>query len=209
MADADNGQNDIDADAGKPNDSLLGGDNKSGDAGANADADAGSKKGAEEASASSVPETYEFKMPDGITLDKGLADKASVVFKDLKLSQDQANSLVGIFAEQRKAEADAGLKAFRQQLDSWVEDIKADKDLGGEHFDKNAGIAASAIEKLGTPALKEMLNATGVGNNPELFRFCLKVGRLLAEDQPGSGTPAGGSEKVEDRLYAATTPQKG
>jgi hypothetical protein len=153
-----------------------------------------------------VPETYEFQMPEGVTINQGMADRAQTVFKELGLNQAEANKLTGMFAEQRAADAEGDNTAFREQLEGWVEDIKADPALGGEQFDENAGIAADAISQFGSPELRDMLNQTGFGNNPELFRFCLNVGKLLREDQPGSGVSSNSQGNMSDRMYGDTTP---
>jgi hypothetical protein len=94
---------------------------------------------------------------------------------------------------------------FTNQLDSWVSELKADKEIGGDKFDENAGVAAKAIEKFGSPELKQVLNQTGMGNNPDLFRFALNIGRHLIEDNPGTGSPAGTETSMQDRLYGKTT----
>jgi hypothetical protein len=163
-------------------------------------------------SGSEVPETYLFEMPEGVELDEGLATRAQTTFKELGLTQDQANKLTGMVTEQRLADATDGQNAFKQQLDGWINDIKTDTQLsgtGGADFEANAGIAASAINQFGTPELKEMLNQTGAGNHPEMFRFALAVGRTLKEDNPGAGNPAATSPGTADNMYADTTPATG
>jgi len=157
---------------------------------------------------SQVPEgDYKFEMPEGMEIDQNLATRANTVFKDLGLTQAQANSLTKMVTEQRIEDAQAGQEAFTKQLDGWVEEIKADPSLGGPNFEKNAGIASAAVEKFGTPELKEMFNQTGAGNHPELFRFCLAIGKHLVEDQPGTGDAATADGDPADRMYAGTTPK--
>lgn len=150
---------------------------------------------------SQVPETYEFTMPDGMELDQALADAATPVFKELNLTQEQADKLTGLIAEQRQNEAQASQDAFAKQLDDWATELKNDSDVGGEKFDENAAIARTAVDKLGSDALKELFDSTGIGNHPEMFKFALAVGKLLSEDQPGSGTGGAGDQAIEDRMY--------
>jgi hypothetical protein len=56
------------------------------------------------------------------------------------------------------------------------------------------------VDRLGTPALKEYLNASGGGNHPELIRFMAKAGAMIAEDNPASGG-AGGAGKPAEAAY--------
>ncbi|PHS70687.1 MAG: hypothetical protein COB23_03165 [Methylophaga sp.] len=148
-----------------------------------------------------IPESYEFDMPEGMELDQGLADAITPIFKNLKLNQDQAGELTAAFAEYKKQEVADGEKAFNDQQDQWSSDIRNDKELGGEAFEKNAAIARAAIDRFGTPDLKTLLEDTGFGNHPELFKFSLAIGKLLAEDQPGSGNAVNEETLMEDRLY--------
>ncbi len=81
-------------------------------------------------------------------------------------------------------------------MQKWADDAKADKEIGGDKWTGTVSDAQRAINKLGTPALKEYLNASGGGNHPELIRILAKAGALLKEDNPpndggqGSGKPA-------------------
>lgn len=148
-----------------------------------------------------APETYAFTMPDGLEMDQALADSVTPVFKELGLTQEQADKLVGAYAGQVQAQQQAVQDAFQKQLDDWTTELKTDPEVGGESFEKNAGIAAKAIEKFGSPELKAMLDSTGVGSNPAMFKFALAVGRFLSEDQPGSGSAATENLPKEVRMY--------
>ena len=57
-----------------------------------------------------------------------------------------------------------------------------------EHAEAKRAIARTAVDKFGTPELKELLVSHGVGNHPEMIRFMVKVGKLTGEDVPGGVT---------------------
>ncbi len=154
-------------------------------------------------SAPSAPETYEFTMPEGVELDQGMADAVTPVFKDLGLSQEQADRLTGVYAEAMQKQAEAYQASVAEQVESWANELRSDKELGGDAFGENAGIARAAIEKLGSPELSALLDETGLGNHPELFRFALNVGKHLVEDKPGSGSQASRARELPDyvKLY--------
>ena len=154
-----------------------------------------------------VPEgDYEFKMPEGMEVDKALANRAQGVFKEMGLTQGQADKLTSMIAEQRVDDSQSGQAAYQKQIDGWVNDIKSDPDMGGDNFAKNAGVAAKAVDKFGSSELKEFFNSTGAGNHPELFRFAMNVGKTISEDQPGSGDNANQADAT-DRMYGDTTPK--
>lgn len=125
-----------------------------------------------------APESYEFEMPEGVELDKAAADEFTAIAKELKLDQATAQKVADVGAKmaQRQAEAHATL------VESWVESVKADKELGGEKLDENLAVARKAMDAFGTPELKTLLNSTGLGNNPEVIRAFYKAGKAISED---------------------------
>ena len=150
-----------------------------------------------------TPESYAFTMPEGMEMDQGLTDAVSPILKELGLTQAQADKLVGAYAQHQATQGQAAQEAFTQQQGEWTKALKTDPDFGGEAFDKNAGIAAAALQKFGSPELIECLNDTGAGNNPALVKFVWQIGKLAAEHQPGSGSAATQNLPIEQRLYNA------
>ena len=137
-----------------------------------------------------VPDTYaDFTMPEGMPVDTALLEAAAPVFKDLGLSQEQAQKLVDFQASRVQAGLANDVDAFEQMIGGWKTDARNDSEFGGDKYDESTSIAAAAVEKFGTPEFKRLLNDHGVGDHPEMIRFMLKVGRLTKEDVPG-GTSA-------------------
>ena len=134
-----------------------------------------------------VPESYELKMPDGVELDSAAAEEFTAIAKELKLDQAAAQKLADVGAKmaQRQAEAHA------QLVETWTEQVKTDKDIGGDKLEENLGIARKAIDTFGSPELKALLNSTGLGNHPEVVKLAYKVGKAISEDRMVSGAPKG------------------
>lgn len=142
------------------------------------------------------PEAYtDFDLPEGVNLDNAMLEKASPLFKELGLSQDQAQMVVGLYADKMQETAQGQVDAFSQQVTDWESAAKADKEFGGDKFDENLSVAKLGMEKLGTPELKDFLEKSGAGSHPEVLRAFYRAGALLREDNPGAGDPA--SEKVD------------
>lgn len=128
-------------------------------------------------------DTYaDFVMPEGVQVNEVLLNEAVPLFKELGLSQGQAQKLVDFQAKQQAQQLDT----FNQQLETWANQAKADKEYGGDKFEENVAIARVAVNKFGTPELKQLLDNHGVGNHPEIIRFMVRVGQLTREDVPGS-----------------------
>ena len=120
------------------------------------------------------------------------------MFKELNLSQEQAQKLVDFQAEMVKEGAQSQTDAFNQLIEGWQNDSKNDKEFGGEKFDENIVTARLTIEKFGTPELKTLMEDHGVGNHPEMIRFMWNIGKLLKEDSPGSlgNAPSKNADRV-------------
>lgn len=144
-----------------------------------------------------VPESYDLKMPDGVQLDSAAADEFSAIAKELKLDNDAAQKIADVGAKmvQRQVESHAKL------VESWTEQVKTDKDIGGDKLDANLGIARNAIDTFGSPELKALLNSTGIGNHPEVVKFAFKVGKAISEDGFVKGAPKGPASDPAKKMF--------
>ena len=147
------------------------------------------------------PETYaDFDLPEGVTVDTSALEKASPLFKELGLNQEQAQKVVSFYADQVQAGEQGRTDAYNQLMDDWRTQSMTDKEFGGDKFEENVGVARQAIDKFGTPELKQLLSEHGVGNHPEVIRFMVKVGKLTQEDVPGGRTSASGQTQSRDQI---------
>jgi antitoxin component HigA of HigAB toxin-antitoxin module len=144
-----------------------------------------------------LPERYEFSMPEGVELDKTAVDEFQTIAKELKLDQASAQKVADIGAKmaQRQTEAHAKL------VESWVETVKTDKEIGGDAMDQNLAVARKALETFGTPELRDVLNSTGLGNHPEVIRAFYKAGKLISEDKFVAGAPKGAETDIAKKLF--------
>lgn len=160
----------------------------------NAAAKAEHDKGDPDAPANKVPEDgkYEFTRPEGVELDTKLAEALMPEFKDLGLTQGQAQKLVERYTEAMQSKVAAQAETFASMVDGWATEAKADKEIGGDKWDATISNSQRAVKALGTPELRDYLNTSGGGNHPELIRFMSKVGALIGEDVPAGGGEGGG-----------------
>lgn len=140
--------------------------------------------------------TYEFTTPEGIQLDAGRLEKFTALATELKLPADKAQALVDMAVEVEVQR----VEAFNKQKVDWVEELKADKELGGDKLLQNLATAKkvfSILPEAQAKELKDLLNATGLEANPAFFRFFHAVGTRLSED---SFVPAGSNPRTVDSL---------
>lgn len=143
-----------------------------------------------------APEKYDFAAPEGQELDANALSVFEPIAKELGLTQEQAQKLVDIYPQIQQQQAEA----WSKQIADWGEQVKADKEIGGDKFNASVGLAQRALDQFGNPELREYLNASGLGNHPALVRFCAKVGKSMAEDSfvmPNQG----GQRSAADVLY--------
>ena len=118
------------------------------------------------------------------------------------MTQEQAQKLVDLEAERNQASYQAQVDAFNQLKEEWAEQSKNDKEYGGDKFDESIALAKNAVDKFGSPGLKQLLEEHGVGNHPEVIRFMVNVGKLTGEDVPGgSTTPVAKEQDRVNQLY--------
>ncbi len=130
----------------------------------------------------SVPDKYEFKAPDGVVLDSEALAEFEPIAKELKLTQEQAQKLVEMHTKQLQKASQLQTQVAAQQIEAWVSDIKADKEIGGANFDTSVRHAQAAAKKFGSPEFLAALDATGMGSHPELVRVFARIGKAMAED---------------------------
>ena len=149
------------------------------------------------------PDKYELKMPDGSQLNQAHIEKVTAYAKEKGLSNDQAQEILNRDSQAYSDFQVGQAEHIKSMQEKWIDDIKSDREFGGDKFNETVEFAKRSIEKFGSPALKEALNATGLGNHRDLIRMHAKIGREMANDKtviPNSHG-SGSEERVADILY--------
>ncbi|MGH8810369.1 MAG: hypothetical protein ACREXO_00100 [Advenella sp.] len=152
--------------------------------------------------ADKVPEKYEFKSPvEGQELDAEMAASLDPVARELGLNNEQAQKLVDIYGKDILPKIEARQQEnWAKQTEAWANEVKTDKEIGGDAFVANVGLAQKALDTFAPAGLREYLETTGLGNHPDLVRCFVKVGKAMSEDSmvmPNTG----GQRSAADVLY--------
>lgn len=148
--------------------------------------------------AATAPEVYDFKSAEGKVQPAVLA-KFEGVARELGLSQEAAIKLIDSVGPEM---ANAMKSSQEAQIAKWAEDSKSDKEFGGEKLGENMAIAKKALDKFGSPELKDMLDKTGLGNHPELIRAFFRAGQQISSGSfVPSGQGQGGKVSAASKLY--------
>lgn len=176
-----------------------------------AKADDAEAEAGEEAEAPVVPEKYELKASEGLPdLDPEAVALAEPVFKELGLTNDQAQQLIPIAEKFASSITDRLnqqiLAGVAEQRAAWLAEAKADPEIGGNQWDSNIVLAAKALDTLGFvkgSPLRAVLDESGLGNHPEMIRAWVKVGKAVSEDTDfvRGGVATAGHRSDADILY--------
>lgn len=141
-----------------------------------------------------APEAYEdFTLPEGMEMDVEILGEFKNLAKELNIPQAKAQQLIDFQSQLASKQAEAYQTAVTKQAQDWAAEIKNDPEIGGENYDKSVASAIKVIQSFGDPALTELLNTSGLGNHPALFKFCHRISAAISEDKfvmPGSQTNA-------------------
>ncbi len=152
-----------------------------------------------------APEKYEdFKVPEGMELDKNLLEESIPVLKELNLTQEQAQKLVDLQSKYATVQAEKTAQVWKETIDKWTTDSKTDKEFGGTKLNESITVSKLALKEFGNDGFKEMLDFTGIGNHPEMIRFLFKVGKLVKEDGILHGTNNSGGSKDPAKILFPT-----
>lgn len=150
-----------------------------------------------EAKTSQVPEKYEFKLPEGITLNEAAMAIVDPIFKELGLSNEQAQKLVDVQLELNKQNEDGQVNAFNK----YVEDLKVEsKTFFGPKLPEVMRNVARARDQFIHKELQEKLNISGLSNDKDVLVMLDKLGRVVGEGKFIDGkrsAPAAGKVGVE------------
>lgn len=152
---------------------------------------------------SGVPEKYQFTAPEGFegALDEAALESFEPVARELGLTQEQADKLVALHAQNLQQAGEKAQQAHAQQMETWTNELRNDPEFGGPAFDTNVKAAQKAVAQFGSPGLKEALEESGLGNHPELVRTFAMIGKAISEDGFVSGGKSDGPRSAADVMY--------
>ena len=154
-----------------------------------------------------APEKYEIKFTEGFTHAEEQLESFYSVAKESGLSNDAAQNLFDMgmkMVEDTILETKQGVEKLRED---WVTEVKSDSEIGGHNLEKTVATAVKALNTFGTPELTELLDVSGLGDNPEVIRFLYNVGKNLGGSRLAGGQPAGGPKEITPKDFYPNSPE--
>lgn len=135
--------------------------------------------------AQGAPETYQsFKLENGQEYAPEQVEAFTQTAKELGLSQEKAQKLFSSMEGTTKQVLAEKVTGYAKR---WAEESKADPEFGGEKFNENMAIAGKAFDAYATPKLRKILDASGLGNCPEVIRMFFRIGKGMQQDHGVKG----------------------
>ena len=150
-----------------------------------------------------VPEKYELKLPEGVTLDEATLALITPEFKALGLDNTQAQKLIDLQLSLTKANEDAHVK----QWEAYIETQKQQaKEYFGAKLPEVMRNVARARDTFISKTMQEKLNVAGFSNDKDFLETLDKIGRVIGEGKfvegkrsaPGKGEVGKTTEQVQN-----------
>lgn len=143
------------------------------------------------------PEAYELTAPEGYPAD-GLP-ALNKLCRDNGLTKAQGEAVLKYL----HTNYTAWQESQAAQVKKWGEEIRADKDFGGDKFEANVADARRGLATFDEDgSIRAMLEATGYGNHPAVLKIFARVGKALGEDKLHGGGGQGANDKpLEARMW--------
>ena len=181
------------------------------DAAAPADADADADGAESDAAGDDAPAApYEgLTPPEGTTLDPADIEAATPLMRQFGVPDDQAQAfldgaapIIGQIVNRALDGVAAAMTANRAEVTrQWVEEIRADPELGGANFDRSqANVALFRDQFLDDKTMSDLAES-GYANNPGLWRAMAKAGAQLAEGEVHRGEGGQQPRTTAQKLY--------
>ena len=152
------------------------------------------------------PTSYELKQASDSALNPDdLVKLKAQALKD-GLTTEQAQALLDTSESSIKSYVAREIEKTKQQAPKWVDELKADKQYGGEKFNETIENAKRVIEKYAEPDFKKFLNDSGLGNHPMIVKAFAKIGMSFGEDHWKDGSAIVPKRVVSpaERMYDKT-----
>lgn len=167
--------------------------------------EAGTKEGAEtpakEPQKAAAPEKYELKLPEDSLLDAAHLEKVSSYAKKNGLSNDDAQAILERDSE-NLALFQAGQQTKVQQINqTWLKELSADPEIGGEHLEESGRLAYRALAKYWGDEFVEVITKANMNHHPTFFKGLVALGKDLADDSIETGTTSGKKGKSTAEMF--------
>ena len=146
------------------------------------------------------PTVYDFTQAfDSGEVDQTIADDFSKLLNSVGATQEQAVEMAK-FGNKYATDLVTAYETKRQE--ALVEQYKGyaehTKEVLGNKYDETVGKAATGVEVVEIPNIRELLAENGLGNRVEIIQLFAQIAGMAGEDNnAGGGQPTGGTQSED------------
>ena len=129
-----------------------------------------------EIKAKGVPDKYEIKPPEGMTLDQVTLDKVTPILKEIGLTNEQTQRLSDLYTQLTQEVNTASDLKFKTWNEANVKETMSLPNI------KEELKSVAKVKGLYSPETIEALNASGIGNLKCFILDSAKIGKLFSEE---------------------------
>ena len=114
----------------------------------------------------------------------------------------RAQKLVDLQSKAVQAMSEKAMADWTSLQETWQEEARSDKEIGGEKLDANLAKISTLINVHGSPELRQIMDQTGAGNNVHVIKFLTKIATALGESSPlPAPGPVAGDKSLAQRMF--------
>lgn len=137
--------------------------------------------------------------PDDLSVSPQAQTAFLETVRTLRLSAQQAQTLVDLEARLTRENAQEQTRRQQEQVRRWGEEVQQ---VYGPQWEEAISLAVRAADRFGGPALRALLEDTGLGNHPVIVRTFNEIGKRISEDFSAGGSESSGADKTfAEALY--------
>lgn len=127
------------------------------------------------------------ELPEGFTSDPTVMSGLAEVCGEMGLSQKSFATIVSRMTPVLAQAQEAEVARFKEDN---LQAAFGDKELGGANWKTTMATANTAYTKFTTPALREILERSGLNCHPDMIRLFHTLGKQLSDDAAVRGRPS-------------------
>jgi len=157
-----------------------------------------------------VPDSYTLELAEGTHLSKEDLGRVQEYAKEHKLTQEEAVSVLDHENRVVQQVMDRKISEFKAEAETWVTQLKNDKEIGRDNFNESMELASRFIKAYAPPDFIPQLTASGYANHPDFVRMIVKASRELGEGKfiNAQDVKPKKPKSIEERMYGPGTEVK-
>ena len=152
--------------------------------------------------ADGAPEKYELQFAEGAEPDPVALAMFEKTARTMGLSNESAQQLVELYDNLQE-------QSINDNTEAWGKAAAKDEEFGGANYEGNIKRALGVVQKYGSEEFSHLLDATGLGNHPEVIRVFHRIAKAMGEDTAGGTGPGAGKltpEQARDQALRERYP---